>query len=187
MKITGELEEQIKAVTIEDPSIKHIEEIIKVVESDLINGLALEEALRRLKKDGPNELQSASRKPTWRRILSHFQEPLIYLLLLAVVIALIAWAVEGFVGWPVDAIVIATIVLLNGVLGFVQEAKAEDAVASLSKMVEVTSSVMRNSQVTRIPSIDLVLGDILILNEGDAVGADARLIEANSLRVLAHR
>ena len=183
MKITGELEEQIKAVTIEDPSIKHIEEIIKVVESDLINGLALEEALRRLKKDGPNELQSASREPTWRRILSHFQEPLIYLLLIAVVIALIAWAVEGFVGWPVDAIVIATIVLLNGVLGFVQEAKAEDAVASLSKMVEVTSSVMRNSQVTRIPSIDLVLGDILILNEGDAVGADARLIEANSLRV----
>ena len=160
-----------------------MDEVAKIVAADLTNGLTSDEALHRLKQDGPNQLHSVTREPTWRRILSHFQEPLIYLLLLAVIIALISWAVEGFVGWPVDAIVIATIVLLNGILGFVQEAKAEDAVASLSKIVAVTSSVLRNSQVIRIPSTDLVLGDILILNEGDAVGADARLIEATSLRV----
>jgi Ca2+-transporting ATPase len=131
----------------------------------------------------PNELQSAPRQPTWRRVLSHFQDPLVYLLLAAVVIALIAWVIEGSVGWPVDALVIASIVLLNGVLGFVQEAKAQDAVAALAKMTAATASVLRDGQVLRVPSSDLVRGDMLVLDEGDAVGADARLVHATSLRV----
>jgi P-type Ca2+ transporter type 2C len=115
--------------------------------------------------------------------LSHFQDPLIYLLLGAVLIALVAWVIEGSVGWPVDAIVIATIVLLNGVLGFVQEAKAEGAIAALTKMTTATASVLRDGQVLRVPSRELVRGDLLVLSEGDAVGADARLVDATSLRV----
>ncbi len=177
------LETHINNQVFSDPSIREIDEVAKLFSADLINGHTSEKALIRFNQDGPNEINSAPREPTWRKILSHFQEPLIYLLLIAVVIAMIAWGLEGFVGLPIDAIVIAIIVILNGILGFVQEAKAESAVASLSKTVAATSSVMRNSQVTRIPSTDLVMGDILILNEGDSVGADARLIEVAALRV----
>ena len=147
------------------------------------NGLASEEAARRLSADGPNDIRSAPRKPAWRRILSHFRDPLIYLLLGAIAIALLAWGIEGLVGWRVDAIVIASIVILNAVLGFVQESKAQDAVAALTRMTAVTSAVVRDGKELRVPSAELVCGDVLVLGEGDAVGADARLIEAVSLRV----
>src|SRR5690606_14991836 len=83
----------------------------------------------------------------------------------------------------VDAIVIATIVLVNAILGYVQEARAADAVAALAKMTAVTSSVVRGGEVRRIPSAELVRGDVMLLGEGDAVGADARLVQAAALRV----
>ena len=88
------------------------------------------------------------------------------------------------VGWPVDAIVIAVVVVLNAVLGYVQEARAESAVAALQEMTAVTSAVLRDGRLVRIPSDQLVRGDLLVLAEGDAVGADARLTEAAALRVL---
>ena len=98
---------------LDDPSVKNADEVTRALGADLDNGLTSPEAARRLTQDGRNELRAASRAPTWRRVLSHFQNPLIYLLLAAVVIALAAWVLEGAVGWPVDAIVIAIIVLLN--------------------------------------------------------------------------
>ena len=152
-------------------------------DTDPGRGLTSSQASRRLAQDGPNELRSAPRQPAWRRVLAHFHDPLIYLLLAAIAIALVAWAIEGRIGWPIDAIVIATVVLINGVLGFVQEAKAEDAVAALARMITATSSVLRDGQVRRLPSAELVRGDVLVLGEGDAVGADARLLESTSLRV----
>ena len=76
-------------------------------------GLTSQEAARRLAQDGPNELRAAPPRPAWRRILAQFQDPLVYLLLAAVAIALVAWVIEGAAGWPVDAIVIALIVVLN--------------------------------------------------------------------------
>ena len=167
----------------DDPSVKEAGDVAKTLGADLESGLASQEALRRLLEDGPNDLRAAPRTPAWRRFLSQFQDPLIYLLLAAVGIALAAWVFEGSAGWPVDAIVIAMIVLLNGVLGHVQEAKAEHAVAALSRMTAVTSAVMRDGQVLRVPSAELVRGDLLVLGEGDAVGADARLVQAASLRV----
>ena len=172
-----------RAGTLDDPSLKAADEIALALGADLEHGLTAQEAARRLSVDGPNELRATPRQPAWRRFLLHFHDPLIYLLLVAIAIALFAWAMEGWVGWPVDAIVIATIVLLNAILGFVQEAKAEDAVAALSRMTTATSSVLRNAQVLRIPSSELVRGDVLVLSEGDAVGADARLLQATSLRV----
>lgn len=87
------------------------------------------------------------------------------------------------VGWPIDASVIAEIVLLNGVLGFLQEAKAENAFYALAKMTAATSNVMRDGQLLRVPSTELVRGDLLVLAEGDAVGADARLMQVAQLRV----
>ena len=171
------------AGSLDDPSVKDADEVASALGADLENGLTSQEASRRLSENGPNELRSAPRRPAWRRILLHFHDPLVYLLLAAVAIALVAWVVEGMDGWPVDAIVIAIIVLLNGVLGYVQEAKAADAVAALARMTEATSAVLRNGQVLRLPSAELVRGDLLVLGEGDSVGADARLLQAASLRV----
>ena len=172
-----------KAGRLDDPSVKNADELARVLGTDVDNGLTTPEASRRLAQDGPNELRSVPRRPVWRRLLSHFQDPLVYLLLAAVAIALVAWVIEGRVGWPVDAIVIGTIVLLNGVLGYVQEARAENAVAALARMTAASSAVLRDGQVLRVPSAELVRGDLLVLGEGDAVGADARLLLATSLRV----
>ena len=167
----------------DDPSVKDASEVARALGADLDRGLTSQEASRRLAQNGRNELRTAPRVPAWRRVLSQFQDPLVYLLLGAIAIALVAWAIEGFAGWPVDAIVITAIVLLNAGLGHVQEAKAADAVAALARMTAVTSAVVRDGQSLRVPSAELVRGDLLVLGEGDAVGADARLIQATSLRV----
>ena len=168
---------------VKDPSLTDVEDVLRELGADLQSGLTSQEARRRLSQDGPNELLAAPQTPVWRRIWSHFQDPLIYLLLVATAVALAAWFVEGRHGLPVDAIVIALIVVLNGILGFVQEARAQNAVAALARMTAVTSSVLRDGQLLRVPSDQLVRGDMLVLSEGDAVGADARLVEAAALRV----
>jgi len=141
------------------------------------------EAARRLENDGSNELRSAPPVPEWRKLLQQFRDPLIYLLLAAIVISLVAWAIEGAHGLPIDATIIALIVVLNAVIGYVQEAKAQSAVAALAHMTAVTSAVVRDGELKRVPSAQLVRGDLLVLGEGDAVGADARLVKAASLRV----
>ncbi|WP_238136783.1 cation-translocating P-type ATPase [Variovorax sp. JS1663] len=163
--------------------MKDADDVARTLGADLRHGLTSQEASRRLSENGRNELRAAPRVPAWRRFLSQFRDPLVYLLLAAIAITLVAWAIEGFAGWPLDTIVIATIVLLNGGLGYVQEAKATDAVAALARMTAVTSAVVRDGQSMRIPSAELVRGDLLVLGEGDAVGADARLVQATSLRV----
>lgn len=167
----------------DDLTGKDAAEVAQGLDSDVHRGITGLEAAKRLAKDGPNELLAAPRTPAWRRILSQFQDPLIYLLLGAIGISLAAWWFEGLKGWPVDAIVVALIVILNGVLGHVQEAKAHDAVAALAKMSAPTASVVRDGQTQRVPSAQLVKGDLLVLAEGDAVPADARLVLAASLRV----
>ena len=167
----------------EDPSTADVALVATRLGADLVVGLTSHEAARRLAQNGPNELRGTPPQPAWRRLLSQFQDPLIYLLMVATAIALMAWAIEGFDGWPIDALVIATIVLLNGVIGHVQQAKAQDAVAALAQMAAATSSVVRDGRPMRVPSVGLVRGDLLVLGEGDAVGADARLIQAASLRV----
>ncbi len=167
----------------DDPCLRHVDEVAQALGTDLESGLSSREAARRLAQDGPNELRAATVQPVWRRILAQFEDPLVYLLLVAVAIALIAWVVEGRVGWPVDGIVIAAVVLLNGALGFAQEVRAEGAVAALARMTAASSAVLRDGREQRVPSAQLVRGDLLVLGEGDAVGADARLLQANALRI----
>jgi P-type Ca2+ transporter type 2C len=147
------------------------------------HGLTSEEAATRLKEYGPNVLEATEKAPRWRRLLSQFADPLIYLLLVAVVVSLAAWVAEGADGIPFEAIVIAAIVVLNGVLGYVQEERAEQAVAALQRMAAATASVMRDGRAERIAARDVVPGDVMLLAEGDAVSADARLVEAASLMV----
>ncbi len=166
-----------------DFSVEDFATAAAAVGANAETGLTAAEATRRLLENGPNELRPSPARPVWRRILKHFQDPLIYLLLVAIAISVFVWGAGGWTGWPVDAIVISAIVTLNGVLGFVQEAKAENAVAALARMTTATSSVLRDGQLRRVPSASLVQGDLLVLGEGDAVGADARLIGAASLRV----
>ncbi len=167
-----------------DPSTRDAAVIATAFAADIERGLDSQEAALRLARDGPNELRAAPPVPRWRKLLAQFQDPLVYLLLAAIAVALVAWAFEGRVGWPIDAVVIAAIVALNGALGYLQQARAEDAVAALARFTTATSSVLRDGQLRRVPSAELVKGDLLVLGEGDAVGADARLLQAASLRIL---
>ncbi len=168
---------------VDDPSLVDAQVVARALGSDLDDGLGTDDAASRLARDGPNELRAAAQVPTWRRILGQFQDPLIYLLLVAVAIALAAWLVEGRQGWPMDAIVIAMVILLNAALGYAQEAKADNAVAALAGMTSAACSVLRGGEPLRIASAQLVVGDLLVLGEGELVGADARLVRAAALRV----
>ncbi len=121
--------------------------------------------------------------PAWRRFVGQFADPLVYLLLAAVVVSLVAWVLEGGEEAPFDAIVISAILVANAVLGYVQEARAEQAVAALQRMAAATAGVLRDGHELRVPADDVVPGDVLLLAEGDAVAADGRLVEAASLTV----
>ncbi|MBL0886280.1 cation-translocating P-type ATPase [Myceligenerans indicum] len=167
-----------------DPSVRAVPEILHELDADPAGGLSDAEAARRLARDGPNELRARPPVPLWRRILAQLRDPLVSLLLVAVAISLVAWLVEGAAGIPADAVVIAAVVVVNAVLGLVQESRAENAVAALASMTRATSTVVRGGRHRTIPSAELVRGDLLLLAEGDAVGADARLVGATALRVL---
>ncbi|QQM67376.1 cation-translocating P-type ATPase [Actinomyces weissii] len=152
--------------------------------TDPARGLTATQAAERLAVNGPNNLPSKPPTPAWRRFLGQFQDPLVYLLIAAIFISAIAWVLEGAHGLPVDALVILAVITLNAVLGFVQESKAADAVAALSRMTQAQSTVLRDGEKRQVPSADLVVGDLLLLSEGDQVGADARLVQAAALRVV---
>ena len=93
-----------------DPSLTDVDALARDLGTDFREGLGIAEAAERLRRDGPNELRAARRVPGWRRFLAHLHDPLVYLLLAAVVVALIAWVIEGRHGLPVDAIVIALVI-----------------------------------------------------------------------------
>jgi P-type Ca2+ transporter type 2C len=166
-----------------DPSLVDAAEVASSLGVDPASGLSSAEAAERLANVGPNRLDPAAQVPAWRKLLAQFADPLIYLLLAAIVISVVAWALEGAQGVPFEAIVIAVIVIANAVLGFVQERKAEQAVAALQRMAAPTATVVRDGQQVRIPAEELVPGDLLVLGEGDAVGADGRLVWGASLQV----
>ncbi len=166
-----------------DPSLVDAAEVAHALGVDPEQGLSDDEAARRLARDGPNVLRSQPPEPVWHKILRQFQDPLVYLLLVAIAVATAAWLAEGAEGMPVDPAVIAAILIANAVLGFVQEQRAADAVAALADLTAPTSTVVRDGRLTTIPSADLVVGDVLSLSEGDAVGGDARLVTTAGLRV----
>jgi P-type Ca2+ transporter type 2C len=166
-----------------DPSLLDVAEVHGSLGVDPTSGLSSAEAAERLDRAGPNRLDPTAQVPAWRKLLAQFSDPLIYLLLAAIVVSLVAWAVEGAKGVPFEAAVIAVIVVANAVLGFVQEQKAEQAVAALQRMAAATATVLRDGQEERIPAEEIVPGDILVLGEGDAIGADGRLLQVASLTV----
>jgi P-type Ca2+ transporter type 2C len=150
--------------------------------SDGERGLAEVEARRRFARDGPNELASEPPVPAWRRFLGQFQSVLVLLLLAATAISLALWFVERDAALPYDAIAILAIVLLNATLGYVQEARAEQAVAALRSMSAAEATVIRDGERRRIPARELVAGDVVLLEEGDTIPADARILESTALQ-----
>ena len=166
-----------------DPSTLGAPDVVAALGSDPEIGLSSSEAAARLAGVGPNELAAREGTSAWRRFLAQFADPLVYLLFASIVVSLVAWALEGAAGVPVEAVVIALIVLANGLLGFLQERQAERAVAALLEMVAPTSLVVRDGEERRIPAEEVVPGDILVVAEGDAVTADARLVREASLTV----
>ena len=171
-----------------DPSLTETNEVAKALDVDTNTGLSSAEAQRRLEKFGPNQLASAPPVPKWKKFLAQFQDPLVYLLLAATVISLIAWFIERSHGTagevlPFDAIVIILILIVNAVLGYIQEARAEQAVEALAQMTAPQTSVLRDGKIVHINTADVVPGDIVVLGEGDTVSADGRLFAAASLRI----
>jgi cation-transporting P-type ATPase F len=139
-------------------------------------GLTTEEAEQRLERDGPNRLTARPGKPAWRRFLDQLVQPL-------VVILIVAAGVSVLLGDIVDALVIGGVVLVNAVIGFLQEHRAEQAIAALDALVLTEATVRRDGQKQRIPSERLVMGDIVHLASGDAVPADLRLLHVRDLQV----
>jgi P-type Ca2+ transporter type 2C len=166
-----------------EPWRRDVPEIAADLGADLERGLSRAEAAARLERFGANRLEEGEAVPAWRKLLAQFANPLVYLLLAAVAVSLAAWALDGADEIPYEAIVILAIVVLNAVLGFVQEARAEQAVAALQRMAAATAGVVRDGRELRVPTAEVVPGDLLLLAEGDAVSADARLAEAASLLV----
>ena len=166
-----------------DPSLLDASEVAGSLGVDPESGLTSVEAGERLARIGANRLDPEAEVSAWKKFLAQFADPLVYLLLAAVVISLVAWALEDAAGVPFEALVIAVIVVANAVLGFLQERKAEQAVAALQRMAAPGATVLRDGRQVRVPAEDVVPGDILILGEGDAIGADGRLLQVASLAV----
>jgi Ca2+-transporting ATPase len=171
------------ALTDPDPALLDAPTVVERLRTDPVRGLTTEEAARRLVGVGPNTVESVPPVPTWQKLVAQFRSPLIYLLLAALMASLAVWAVEGAGGWPVDAVVIGVILVLNAALGYVQEARAEHAVDALAKMTAAAATVVRDGVERGVPASELVPGDVLLLAEGDAVAADARLLSSAGLEV----
>ena len=157
--------------------------VLAAMASDAENGLNQASVSRRVERFGKNEIAVSAEVPVWKRVLAQFRDPLVLLLLVAIVVSVIAWLVDGATDTPIDAIVIAAIVVLNAALGFWQESKALDAVAALRAMTAAHTTVRRDGRLISIPNSDLVPGDIMVLEEGGAVGADARLLDVADLQL----
>ena len=166
-----------------EPWSRDAADVVVELGTDIGRGLTSAEAASRLRRYGPNELEAAAAVPAWRKLLGQFADPLIYLLLAAVAVSLAAWAAEGADGVPYEALVIAAIIVVNGVLGYVQEMRAEQAVAALQRMAAASATVVRDGRTERIAAAEVVPGDVMLLAEGDAISADGRLVDAASLTV----
>ncbi len=158
--------------------------LARALDTDQVAGLSARAAAQRLAEHGPNELVTAPPEATWRRVLRQFTDPLVLLLLVAIGISVAAWVLDGAGDVPLEALVIATIVVLNAAIGYWQESKAIRAVDALRRLTGTHTTVVRDREPQSVPSVELVPGDLVFLAEGDAIGADARLVDVASLHVV---
>ena len=157
-------------------------ELIATLGTSEQRGLSDEDAHARLAQYGSNELAAEQPVPAWRRFLSQFQDVLVILLLVATAISAALWVVERDAALPYEAIAILAVVLLNATMGYVQESRAEAAVAALRAMSAADASVIRDGERRSIPASQIVPGDIILIEEGDTIAADGRLVESAVLQ-----
>ncbi len=150
-------------------------EVLQCLGVDPPIGLTAEEVCRRQRESGPNLATALRGSPPWLKFLQQFNQPLVYILLLAI-------GVTAVLGEWVDSSVIFSVVLINAIASYFQEARAENAIAALAKMVATETTVRRNSSTLRVRSEELVAGDVVLLQSGDRVPADVRLLHVRNLR-----
>ena len=145
-------------------------------------GLSSERAAERLAQYGPNKLKEAEKPGSWKRFLTQLKDPMLIILLAAAGVSALTGAIAGESEWA-ETIIILAVVLLNAVLGVLQESKAEAAIEALQTMTAATCKVLRDGKMAVLHSDELVPGDVVLLEAGDAVPADGRIIESASLKI----
>ena len=160
---------------------KSTQEILSALGVDE-SGLASEQARQRLAKYGPNKLKEGEKPTLLQRFLTQLKDPMLIILLIAAGVSALTGILSGESEWA-EVIIIIAVVLLNAILGVVQESKAEAAIEALQTMTAATCKVIRDSKQITLPSHQLVPGDIVVLEAGDAVPADGRIIENASLKI----
>ena len=165
--------------------LENIDEVCRDVKTG-VDGITSQEAESRLESNGKNKLAEGKKEPIILRLLKQFIEPMTLILIVAAIISGILTAVNNSSGgkkeFPSDVIIIMAVVIINAVLGVVQESKAEKAIDALQKIAAATSKVIRDGKLVVVKSEDLVVGDVIVLEAGDAVPADARIIECASMK-----
>jgi Ca2+-transporting ATPase len=172
------------AATISDPHNLPAETVVSGLNSHPARGLSRDAAKRCLDRYGPNELKAAPETPWWRRLLEQFENVLVIILLVAIVISVVEWLLQDprEHALPYEAIVITAIVILNALLGFFQEARAERSVRALMALAAPESTVIRDGERQRIAARDIVPGDIVLIEAGDKIPADSRIVEEANLQ-----
>jgi Ca2+-transporting ATPase len=158
------------------PWAREATEVAAALDTDVDRGLGAAEAAARLLRHGRNELVEERRTPLWRLFMGQFTNAMIIVLLVAATITAILGDVK-------DTVVILAIVVLNGIVGFVQEHRAEQALDALKRMASPTARVVRDGETILVPAPEVVPGDLVRLDAGDIVTADLRLVEARALRI----
>lgn len=161
------------------PYLQPIGEVFADVKS-CENGLTAEESEARLQSQGKNKLAEGKKEPMILRFLKQFIEPMTLILIVAAIISAVMSGLNK--EFPTDVIIIMSVVVINALLGVLQESKAEKAIDALQKIAAATSKVIRNGRIVVVKSEDLVVGDVIVLEAGDAVPADARIIECASMK-----
>ncbi len=151
------------------------------------NGLSTAEAASRLEKNGKNKLVEGKKESMLHRFFKQLAEPMTIILLVAAAVSAFMEVYEGIssghFAFPTDVVIILAVVLINAILGVIQESKAEKAIEALQEIAAATSKVIRDGHQITVRSEDLVVGDIIVLEAGDAVPADARIIECASMKI----
>ena len=153
-----------------------LNEVIKKHETDAKRGLSSSEAAARLEKYGPNAIESSNKKSLAKKIIEQILDPMVILLIVAAI-------VSAFTGDVVECVIIIAIVVINAIMSIIQEGKAEDSVAALQKMSSPEATVIRDGQRKHVKAEELVPGDVVVLETGDIIPADMRLIESSNLKI----
>jgi Ca2+-transporting ATPase len=172
------------SMDLEDPHALRADEVLRRLATNAQQGLPAAEARARLERHGANELPSAPPVPHWKRFLAQLQSPLVLLLIAAAGVALLVWGYEGMRHVPYEALTIFAIVVANAVLGFAQEERAERAVAALKSMTAASALVVRDGARLSVAAAGIVPGDLLAIEEGAKIAADARLLQSVSLQTM---